>query len=129
MRRCNLGITQSDSSLELLNLGEVMSTVENTPSAKSFEADPNAWSKNTHAYRCHILLTKDDDGGYSAVVLNLPGAGSCGDTEEEAIENVREAICGVVESYIADNEEIPWIDSLARSIPEHAKQLWILVHV
>ncbi len=31
-----------------------------------------------------ICLIPEEQGGYSAIVLNLPGAGSCGDSEEEA---------------------------------------------
>lgn len=97
--------------------------------AESFQADPDAWKESTRAYRCHILLTQEDDCGYSAIVLNLPGAGSCGDTEDEAVHNAREAVCGVIESYLADGEDVPWIDSLTAEIPKNSRQLWILVHV
>ncbi len=81
------------------------------------------------AYRVHVLVTKDDEGVYSAVALNLPGAGSCGGTEEEAMENVREAIRGVVESYQDAGEEIPWEDTSEAVIPFGAEQKWIIVNV
>ena len=61
-------------------------------------------------YRCHLAISRDEDGSVSVVVLNLPGAGSCGKTEEEAIANAREAIQGVIESYLEDGR-----NSLARS--------------
>lgn len=80
------------------------------------------------AYRCHIILMEEEDHSFSAVVLNLPGAGSCGATEEEAIENVREAVLGVIESYQEAGEEIPWCNSSECEIPEGAKQRRILVN-
>ena len=85
-------------------------------------------SADSRAYRCHLLIVRDEEGGYSAVVLNLPGAGSCGDTEEDAIENSREAIAGVLESYLEAGVEIPWVDSSSEEIPTGGKQLWITVN-
>jgi predicted RNase H-like HicB family nuclease len=81
------------------------------------------------AYRLHILITKDKDGTYSAVVLNLPGVGSCGDTEEEAMENVKEAVHGVLESYKEAGEDIPWKDSSSQKISADQRQVWIIVDV
>lgn len=86
------------------------------------------WSK-PKAYRIHLLITKDADGIYSAVALNLPGAGSCGDTEEEAIENAREASRGILESYLEAGDEIPWKDSSTAEIPFGAEQRRIIVNV
>jgi len=79
------------------------------------------------AYRCHLLITKDEDGTVSAVVLNLPGIGSCGDSEEDAIANVKEAFRGAIEVYEADGKEIPWKDTSFEVIPEGAKQLRIII--
>jgi predicted RNase H-like HicB family nuclease len=84
---------------------------------------------NPNSYRCHVALLREDDGTFSAIVLNLPGTGSCGDTEEEAIANAREAAAGVIESYIHDHESIPWVDETKYTFPEGAKQRWILVNV
>ena len=108
-----------------------MSTVEIDLSnnAESRTVGKDAWTESKKTYRCHILLLKEDDGSYSALVLNLPGAGSCGDTEEEAMRNVREAAAGAIESYLNHDEDIPWADSLAAEIPDNGKQRWILVHV
>ena len=55
----------------------------------------------------YVLLEKDSDG-ISAIVLNLPGCGSCGDTIEEAMANVREALDGCIECYLESGEKIPW---------------------
>ena len=39
-----------------------------------------------------IILEPSEDGGYTALVPSLPGCISEGDTKEEALENIREAI-------------------------------------
>lgn len=87
--------------------------------------------RSSEAYRLHILLTKDEDDphSFSAVVLNLPGAGSSGSTEEEALENAKEAVGGILEDYKASGEEIPWKDTSEVSIPSGAKQKWIILDV
>ena len=39
-----------------------------------------------------VELVREEDGGYSASVPSVPGAYSDGDTEEEALENIADAI-------------------------------------
>jgi predicted RNase H-like HicB family nuclease len=39
-----------------------------------------------------VVLQPSEEGGYTALVPSLPGCISEGDTAEEAMENVREAI-------------------------------------
>jgi len=78
------------------------------------------------AYRLHMLITRDEDGVYSAVTLNLPGVGSCGETEQEAMANAKDAIREALASY--EGEEIPWRDSSSDEIPFGAKQKWIIVN-
>jgi len=39
-----------------------------------------------------VVLEPSEDGGYTAIVPALPGCISEGDTVEEAMENIREAI-------------------------------------
>lgn len=39
-----------------------------------------------------IIEYDEDTDSYSAVCPELPGCTSCGDTEKEAMENIREAI-------------------------------------
>jgi predicted RNase H-like HicB family nuclease len=39
-----------------------------------------------------IVLEPSDEGGYTAIVPSLPGCISEGDTKEEALANIREAI-------------------------------------
>lgn len=80
-----------------------------------------------HAYRCHVALLKEEDGTFSVLVLNLPGVVSCGDTEEEAIANVRDAVGEAVQSYEDCATEIPWEENY--DVPEGVKTKWILVNV
>jgi predicted RNase H-like HicB family nuclease len=39
-----------------------------------------------------VVLEPSDDGGYTVLVPALPGCISEGDTKEEALKNIREAI-------------------------------------
>ena len=39
-----------------------------------------------------IILEPSEDGGYTAIVPSLPGCISEGDTKEEVLKNIREAI-------------------------------------
>jgi len=42
--------------------------------------------------RLKIILEPSDEGGFTVYVPSLPGCISEGDSEEKAIENIREAI-------------------------------------
>ena len=44
-----------------------------------------------------IKLEESDEGGYTAQCLELPAAISEGDTKEDALENIKEAIQLVIE--------------------------------
>jgi predicted RNase H-like HicB family nuclease len=50
--------------------------------------------------RFKAVLEKSDEGGYTAYVPSLPGCISEGDTKEEALKNIQEAI----ELYLEPNE-------------------------
>jgi predicted RNase H-like HicB family nuclease len=84
--------------------------------------------ENGKNYGIDLLITQDEYGTFSAVALNLPGAGSCGPTAEVATERAIEAIQGVLESYLEDGDEIPWEDSAQALIPFGAVQKRIFVH-
>ena len=81
---------------------------------------------NPGSYRCLLAILREEEGDFSALVLNLPGAGSCGDTEAAAIANAREAVAGVLQSYIDSGEDIPWITDY--KIPEGADLKWLVVN-
>lgn len=46
-----------------------------------------------------VILREEEDGGYSVQCLELPGAISEGDTKEDALKNIREAIQGYLEAF------------------------------
>jgi len=79
------------------------------------------------AFRCHLAIIQEEDGDFSVLVLNLPGIGSCGSTEDEAIAGAREAVAGALESYAEHGEDIPWAAESTYSVPPGAKQTWIVV--
>lgn len=56
-------------------------------------------------YRIHI--EQDEDGIFVAEVPSLPGCISQGKTRTEAIENIKEAIEGYIESLQKHNEPVP----------------------
>jgi len=54
-----------------------------------------------------VLLERDEDGFYVAQVPVLPGCISHGKTREEAIENIKDAVRGYLESLKKHGEPIP----------------------
>jgi predicted RNase H-like HicB family nuclease len=54
-----------------------------------------------------VLIAQDEDGVYVAEVPALPGCISQGKTRSEAIDNIKEAITGYLESLAAYNEPVP----------------------
>lgn len=54
-----------------------------------------------------VLIEQDEDGVYVAEVPSLPGCISQGETREQAIENIKEAIAVYLESLEAHDEPIP----------------------
>jgi predicted RNase H-like HicB family nuclease len=53
-----------------------------------------------------ILEWNEEDGGYTVTVPALPGCITEGDTLEEALKNVREAIIGYLEVLKMKGEEV-----------------------
>lgn len=51
-----------------------------------------------------VILEPEADGGYHAFCLELKGCHSQGDTKEEAMENIREAIELYLESLCAHGD-------------------------
>jgi len=54
-----------------------------------------------------VVLIPEDEGGFSVSVLALPGCASQGETREEALTMVREAIEGYLESLLAHDDPVP----------------------
>jgi predicted RNase H-like HicB family nuclease len=53
------------------------------------------------------VLEREDDGGFVASVPSLPGCVSQGDSRDEAMKNVREAIEVYIEDCRESGEPIP----------------------
>lgn len=54
-----------------------------------------------------VVITPDEDGWFVAECVDLPGCVSQGKSESEAIENVRDAIRGYIESLKKHGEPLP----------------------
>jgi predicted RNase H-like HicB family nuclease len=54
-----------------------------------------------------VILQQEPDGGFVAVVPALPGCVSQGDTRNEALANVREAVAVYIEDCRESGETIP----------------------
>jgi predicted RNase H-like HicB family nuclease len=54
-----------------------------------------------------VVLEREEDGRYSVYVPDLPGCASMGDTYEEAIGNIREAVTCHLEGLRADGLPVP----------------------
>jgi predicted RNase H-like HicB family nuclease len=58
-------------------------------------------------FRYRVLVEEDEDGVFVAEAPALPGCLSQGKTRSEAMENIKEAISGYLESLAAHGEPIP----------------------
>ena len=58
-------------------------------------------------YEFSVVFESEKDGGYSVYCPMLPGCVSQGDTYEEALANIKEAIRGYVKSLIKDGLPVP----------------------
>jgi predicted RNase H-like HicB family nuclease len=63
-----------------------------------------------------VILERENDGGYHAFVPAFPGCHSQGDTLEEAVENIREAMGAYAESLKAAGEPLPDEDIYVRPV-------------
>ena len=103
-----------------------MSIVENTGSpAHMFDID--LWNPvEAHTYECRVYLLPEEQG-FSIWMADLPGVATQGDSEAEAIENLKEAFLGALEAYREDGMKIPWLSG-PKEKPTDALERWILVN-
>ena len=65
-------------------------------------------SKKNRVYDFKVLLEPDEEaGGFVVVCPSLPGCYSEGDTIEEALANIKEAIEGILEVRREMNNPVP----------------------
>ncbi len=63
-----------------------------------------------------IYLEPSEDGGYTAIVPSLPGCISEGDTKEEALKNIKEAIELYLEPVEDDILTIPQAEEVELAV-------------
>lgn len=63
-----------------------------------------------------VLLYQDETGGWIAECPSLPGCNTQGDSFEEAVSNIRDAITQYVASLQADGDEVPAENFSARLV-------------
>jgi predicted RNase H-like HicB family nuclease len=78
-----------------------------------------------------VVIHKDEDSDYGMTVPDLPGCFSAGETMEEALENVREAILCHAEGLMMDGEPVPPPTSIEnhRNNELYKDGIWALVTV
>lgn len=69
-------------------------------------------NSEARTYRFSVIIEKDKDG-YFAFVPGLQGCYTQGDTYEDALENIRDAIRLHLEDRLESGEEIPQSESIS----------------
>lgn len=65
-----------------------------------------------------VILVPEDDGGYVVIVPSLPGCVSQGDTIDEALANIQDAIEGYIHVLREDGDPVPDdIGFIVRTVP------------
>lgn len=58
-------------------------------------------------YTVRIKLQREEDGRWSVSAPDLPGCASWGQTQEEALANIQEAVTGYIETLVQEGLPIP----------------------
>lgn len=67
-----------------------------------------------HAERHYTVILEPDEGGYHAFCPALQGCHSQGDTIEDAMKNIHEAVQLYCETLVEDGEKLPVEDLIIR---------------
>jgi predicted RNase H-like HicB family nuclease len=78
-------------------------------------------------YECRVLLCPEEDGGYSAHAMRLPGVVSQGETIDEALKNISEAFAATIRTYRDHDKEIPWSKAQIERT-KGCEERWIIVN-
>jgi len=57
-----------------------------------------------------VIVYTDEDGAWCATCPSLPGCNSQGESREDALENIKEAIKGYIEALEEDGLPVPHED-------------------
>jgi predicted RNase H-like HicB family nuclease len=81
--------------------------------------------------RYPVVTHKDPDSDYGVTVPDLPGCFSAGETLDEALNEVVEAIECHLEGLLVDNEPIPVPRTIEyhRNNPDYEDGVWAVVSV
>ncbi|MBI1802744.1 MAG: type II toxin-antitoxin system HicB family antitoxin [Chloroflexi bacterium] len=74
--------------------------------------------KSTLIHRYRVIFEREPDGGYAIHCPSLKGCHSQGDTYEEALENIREAMTAWLEVARDFGDPIPPSDVLEETLVE-----------
>ena len=81
-----------------------------------------------NVYRCPVHLIHEEDGRYSVIAASLPGVASFGNTEQDGLRNIQEALAAAISNYKEDHESIPWLEEPREPEPGMIVR-WVIVHV
>ncbi len=81
--------------------------------------------------RFPVVIHKEKDSDYGVTVPDLPGCFSAGDTTDDALSNVIEAIECHIEGMLMDGEQIPQPQTIEkyRKMREFSGGIWALVDI
>ncbi len=84
--------------------------------------------------RFPVVIHKEEDTCYGVTVPDLLGCISAGDTADEALENVKEAITGHVESMVSRGYAVPEVNSVQEHLEgelaeDYESGIWAYVDV
>lgn len=71
-----------------------------------------------HERRYTVIVEEDEAGGYVATAPAFPGVVDQGETEEEAVMNLRDALIFTIECMTEEGEELPPSDAGRRVVRE-----------
>ncbi len=81
-------------------------------------------------FEFNVVLEKDEmDGGFVVRCLDLPGCVSGGETEEEAIANIADAIGGVITARMLENLRESLAQPRADEAPRSASERHLKIAV
>ena len=75
---------------------------------------------------CAIVIEPDEDGGFVVFARDLPGVVSQGETADEALEAIRDALAAAIHSYKQHQEPIPWTPSTTSAPTQTVR--WIQIN-
>lgn len=88
-------------------------------------------SEKRDMYYSVAIEKGDENNAFGVTVPDIPGCFSAGDTFEEALEGVKEAIAGHLELLAEEGEEIPLASNASKflDLEEYQGYIWAVVDI